>query len=290
MLLRTRVESKRHITHFVSLSSRKLVLGVVGVTPGKLQGPDSGQEALDLYKHFVKNQIPISHVCLGVFDDDAKDLISRVDRKLQKVDSVDNLPSGGHRHLLQLVQQAAIDRIPVAAVARHPSHTFVRTSWTLWDFRDERHKLLREILCLRKLFTAHAFKFFDQIAPHFAHIFYYEPARFMVLKTLKTVEAQVCDGRVAVILAVPETFVHPVLRVLQDERIDKVSAEELSVMQAAGYSYWSLLFLGYVAVPLLIVSLVVNFANKKLRQIWSAEHLQTEGNFGSRWIRDTRRD
>lgn len=295
MLPATRL-TQRSVTHFVTLPSRKLVVGVVGVTPGKLQGEDSGQEALELYKHFAKSDLAISHVCLGLFDDDVKELRSRVDRKIKKVDSVDKLPSSSNRHFLQLAQQATINQVPVVPVARHRSHTFVRTSWMLWDHRDERHRLLCEIVSLRKIFTPHAYKFFDQVAPHVAYALYHEPARFAVLKTLKYADESVATSR-AVLLAVPEHLVVPVMRVFQDERTGQVIDEDLNVLQAAGYSYWPILFLGYFAVPLLSVSLALNYAEKRLHikdRLFTGgldpQHVKIEGTFGSRWARDTRRD
>jgi hypothetical protein len=166
----------------------------------------------------------------------------------------------------------------------------------LWDHREERHRLLREIFSLRKIFTAHAYKFFNQVAPNFAYALYYEPARFAALKTLKFADEAESPSR-AVVLAVPEHLVVPVMRVFQEERIGKVSDEDLNLLQAAGYSYWPILFLGYVAIPLLTVSLALNYGEKKLRmkdRLFTGgldpQHVQIEGTFGSRWARDTRRD
>ena len=241
-------------------------IALVGVEAGKTEGLNSGSEILDLMRHFKKQGISVKSLSVGVFD--IRDALrAAMDDKgigKKRIDKVSELPGGQGKEWMQAIQQAGIEGIPVKAVGRHYSHSFVRTSWAAWDHSNEIKSALYELVTFsgpQKIFTSSGFRFYQQIIPNMAYQIYMEPSKFIVLSSIRDSQKD------AVIIAVPIHLMAPCQLFIESiaQRTSPITDEEINTLMAKGYSYWNLIFLTYIAIPLLATGIFTNWLVELVR-------------------------
>ena len=277
----------RNATSFVNLSSRQLTVAVVGVTPG-----GRSDEGSDVVRHFCKNDVPISVLAVGLFQKNFDDINRLVDPSTPMKKS----PTGRNSEFIPLLHSARNASVPVKAVGRHNSHTFVRTSWMVWDHPRETVRGLYELMTMslsRKLLTPQGHRYLEAFAPHIAHQIYTEPAKFAVFSLLKDLKAK--HGSAA-ILALPVHLVDPAVAILS--QVSKVSDEDVNLLLAKGVTLWPLIILVWVMIPIISMTVIVRGVYRYLHSSYNqlgrfedpAHTEKVQGVLGTRWYRDIRRE
>ena len=278
---------RTNATSFVNLSSRQLTVAVVGISPGA-----RSDEACNLLKHFSKNDVPVTVVGVGLFSKYVDDLNRLVDPSTP----LTKVPAGRNSELIPLLHASRNLGIPLRAVGRHNSHTFVRTSWMVWEYPRETIRVIYEFFTMsltRKILSQDGNRYLEAFAPHIAHQIYTEPAKFAVLNLLKDLKFK--PGSAA-ILALPVHLTDAAVELLS--QVSKVTDEDINLLLAKGVSLWPLIILSWVMIPILSLTITVRWLagefNTSYRQVGGfndpAHTEEVKGFLGTKWYRDIRRE